>query len=59
MARVGAKESFENGKLDLEELAGVRVTAKEVERVSEKGFQDIIARYKYPSGRRIHNLPPR
>lgn len=28
MARVGAKESFENGRADLEELADVRVTAK-------------------------------
>ena len=35
MARVGAKESFDDGKEDLEELAGVRVTAKEVGRVSE------------------------
>ncbi len=35
MARVGAKESFDEGRGDLEELAGVVVTAKEVERVSE------------------------
>ena len=35
MARVGAKESFDDGRQDLEELAGVRVTAKEVGRVSE------------------------
>ena len=35
MARVGAKESFDEGRQDLEELAGVRVTPKEVERVSE------------------------
>ena len=35
MARVGAKESFDDGRMDLEELAGVRVTAKEVGRVSE------------------------
>lgn len=35
MARVGAKESFDEGRADLEELAGVVVTAKEVERVSE------------------------
>lgn len=35
MARVGAKESFDEGKGDLKELAGVVVTAKEVERVSE------------------------
>lgn len=35
MARVGAKESFEDGRLDLEDLAGIRVVAKEVERISE------------------------
>jgi len=35
MARVGAKESFDNGRGDLEELAGVKVTSKEVGRVSE------------------------
>lgn len=35
MARVGAKESFEEGRADLEEMAGVRVTRKEVGRVSE------------------------
>lgn len=35
MARVGAKESFEEGRGDIEEMAGVRVTSKEVGRVSE------------------------
>jgi hypothetical protein len=35
MARVGAKESFDKGRIDLEELAGVMITAKEVERISE------------------------
>lgn len=35
MGRVGAKESFEEGRRDLDELAGVRVTTKAVERVSE------------------------
>lgn len=35
MARVGAKESFDDGRTDLEELAGVSVTAKEAGRVSE------------------------
>lgn len=35
MARVGAKESFEEGRRDLEELGGVTITTKEVERVSE------------------------
>lgn len=35
MARVGAKESFDEGRQDLEELAGIRVTSKEVGRVAE------------------------
>ena len=35
MARVGAKESFDEGRQDLEELAGVRVTTREVGRVAE------------------------
>jgi len=35
MARVGAKESFEDGRSDLKELADVVVTIKEVERTSE------------------------
>ena len=35
MGRVGAKEAFEEGQRDLEELAGVRVSIKAVERVSE------------------------
>lgn len=36
MARVGGKESFDEGRRDLEELAGIIVTAKEVERISEE-----------------------
>lgn len=36
MARVGAKESFDEGRGDLKELAGVIVTTKAVERVSEE-----------------------
>jgi Uncharacterised protein family (UPF0236) len=35
MGRVGGKESFQAGRQDLEELAGVQVTAKQVERVAE------------------------
>lgn len=35
MARVGAKESFDEGRRDLEELAAIKITTKEVERVSE------------------------
>ena len=36
MGQVGAKESFEEGRRDLEELAGVVVTAKDIERVAEE-----------------------
>lgn len=44
MARVGAKESFEEGAYDLKELAGVDVTIKEVGRVSEAiGSQVLVA----------------
>jgi hypothetical protein len=35
MARVGSKEPFDEGRADLEELAGIVVKTKEVERVSE------------------------
>ncbi len=35
MARVGGKESFNEGRVDLEELAGIKVQTKAVERVAE------------------------
>lgn len=35
MGRVGGKESFNEGRRDLEELAGIRVKTKEVERIAE------------------------
>lgn len=35
MGRVGGKEAFEEGRQDLEELAGIRVQTKQVERVAE------------------------
>lgn len=35
MARVGGKEPFDEGRLDLQEMAGIVVKAKQVERVSE------------------------
>ncbi len=35
MGRVGGKDSFNQGRKDLEELAGIRVQTKAVERVSE------------------------
>ena len=36
MGRVGSKESFEQGGEDLQELAGIRVSTKQVERVAEE-----------------------
>lgn len=36
MARLGSKESFEEAREDLAELAGVKVVTKQVERVSEQ-----------------------
>ncbi len=35
ISRVGGKESFNEGRQDLEELAGIRVKTKEVERIAE------------------------
>ncbi len=44
MGRVGGKESFQAGRQDLEELAGVKVTAKQVERVAEGIGVEVEAR---------------
>jgi hypothetical protein len=41
MGRVGGKEPFDEGRLDLKELAGVTVNTKEVERASEAIGNDI------------------
>lgn len=41
MGRVGAKEAFDEGRRDLEELAGVIVKTKAVERVSEAIGHDV------------------
>ena len=41
MGQVGGKEVFEDGRMDLEVLAGVQVTTKSVERVSELIGQQI------------------
>jgi len=41
MGRLGAKEAFDEGRRDLEELAGVIVTTKAVERVSEAIGHDV------------------
>ena len=41
MARLGSKESFEEAREDLAELAGVKVVTKQVERVSEELGQKV------------------
>lgn len=41
MGRVGAKEAFDEGRRDLEELAGVVVKTKAVERVAEALGEDV------------------
>lgn len=43
MARVGGKEAFDEGRQDLEALAGIAVKTKEVERVSEAVGEEIEA----------------
>lgn len=43
MGVVGGKEAFEEGRKDLEQLAGVRVSTKAVERTSEEVGKDIEA----------------
>lgn len=44
MGLVGAKEAFDEGRRDLEELSGVRVSTKALERVAEATGADIEAR---------------
>ncbi len=41
MGQVGGKEAFEDGQKDLEVLAGVLVTTKAVERISEATGEQI------------------
>lgn len=43
MGRVGGKESFNEGRIDLEELAGIKVQTKAVERVAEAVGAEIEA----------------
>jgi hypothetical protein len=43
MGRVGGKESFNEGRIDLEELAGIKVQNKAVERVAEAVGAEIEA----------------
>jgi hypothetical protein len=46
MGRVGAKEAFDEGRQDMEELAGIVVKTKEVERVSEAIGAQVEETYK-------------
>ena len=48
MGRVGSKESFQEGQQDLKELAGVEVTSKQVERVSEQ-LGEQVASWRAPA----------
>jgi len=43
MGRVGSKQSFDEGRQDLDELAGLRVTAKQVERIAEQIGEQVEA----------------
>ena len=43
LGRVGSQEAFEQGRQDLEALADIRVTAKQVERVAERIGQQVEA----------------
>lgn len=47
MGRVGAKEAFDEGRQDMEELAGIVVKTKEVERVSEALGAQVEETYKH------------
>jgi hypothetical protein len=42
MATVGSKEPFEEGRQDLEELAWIRVSTKEIERISEATGSEVM-----------------
>ena len=62
MGRVGGKESFDQGRQDLRELAGIEVKTKEVERISEQLGTQIEAQWKQEregilSGKVIPLLP--
>jgi hypothetical protein len=52
MSKVGAYRSFGLGQQDLYELAGIRVSAKEVERVSEMVGQQVEAFHQAEAGQR-------
>jgi hypothetical protein len=41
MARVGGKEPFDEGRQDMEELAGIKIKTKEIERVAEATGEEV------------------
>jgi hypothetical protein len=55
MGRVGGKESFNEGRVDLEELAGIKVQTKAVERVAEGVGAEIEASGQRERQRVINN----
>lgn len=57
MSKVGAYRSFGLGQQDLYELAGIRVSAKEVERVSEMVGQQVEAFHQAEAGQRAAGGP--
>ena len=58
MSRVGSKESFEEGRKDLEELADVVVTAKQVERISEQTGAEAQQLFDSPPARSADTVVP-
>lgn len=59
MSKVGAYRSFGLGQQDLYELAGIRVSAKEVERVSEMVGQQVEAFHRAKAGQEAAGLSER
>jgi hypothetical protein len=57
MSKVGAYRSFGLGQQDLYELAGIRVSAKQVERVSEMVGQQVEAFHQAEAGQRATGVP--
>jgi len=58
MSKVGAYRSFGLGHQDLYELAGIRVGAKEVERVSERVGDEVEAFHRTEAGRQLLPAEP-
>jgi len=59
MSKVGAYRSFGLGQQDLYELAGIRVSAKEVERVSERVGQQVEVFHRAEAGQEAAGVAER